>query len=102
MKLTADNPHRVITTDQIAGLIGTAWPQSLTPVNIMSVFKKCGIYLLNPGEVTDRQIAPSTLFSAASSDTLPVTKLDSICERDSLYDMISTMTIICDGFLRIS
>ena len=81
----ADHPHRVITTDQIAGLIGIAWPQSLTPVNIMSGFKKCGIYPLNPGVVTDRQIAPSALFSGASSelDPSPVAKPDS--ERDSLY-----------------
>ena len=85
-KLMADHPHRVITTDQITGLKRIAWPQSLTPVNIMSGFKKCGIfYPLNPGEVTDRQIAPSTLFSTASSDTLPVAKLDSVGERDSLY-----------------
>ena len=81
----ADHPHRVINTDQIAGLIGTAWPQSLTPVNIMSGFKKCGIYPLNPGVVRDRQIAPSALFSGASSelDPSPVVKPDS--ERDSLY-----------------
>ena len=57
---------------------------SLTPVNIMSGFKKCGIYPLNPGEVTDRQIAPSTVF-VASNDALPVAKPGSIIERDSLY-----------------
>lgn len=49
-KLMADHPHRAITTDQIAGLIGTAWPQSLTPVNIMSGYKKCSIYPLKLGE----------------------------------------------------
>ena len=84
-RFMADHPHRVITTDQIAGLIGKAWPLSLTPVNIMSGFKKCGIYPLNPGEVTDRQIAPSTLFCTAGSDKLPVAKPDIISERDSLY-----------------
>ena len=83
-KLLSEHPHRVITTEQIAGLIGKAWPQSLTPVNIMSGFKKCGIYPLNPGEVTDRQIAPSTVF-VASNDALPVAKPGSIIERDSLY-----------------
>ena len=71
----------------------------------MSSFKKCGIYPLNLGEVTDRQIAPSTLFSTASSDALPIAKPDSTSERDSLNKMrtmkaISTMTIIYDGFVK--
>ena len=55
-KRIAELPNRVITTEQIASLVGTAWPQSLTPVNIMSGFKKTGIYPLNPGEVTDSTI----------------------------------------------
>lgn len=57
-----DNPGRVVTTDVIASLLAAAWPQSLTPLNIMVGFKKCGVYPLNPGEVTDRQIAPLNLF----------------------------------------
>ena len=40
----AEHPNRVITTEQIASLVGTAWPQSLTAVNFMSGFKKPGIY----------------------------------------------------------
>ena len=68
-KRIAEHPNRVITTDQIASLVGTAWPQALTAVNIMSGFKKCGIYPLNAGEVTDRQLAPSTLFNSSSSST---------------------------------
>jgi len=51
----------------------------------MSGFKKCGIYPLNLGEVTDRQIALSTLFCTAGSDKLPIAKPDIISERDSLY-----------------
>ena len=39
-KRIAELPNRVITTEQIASLVGTAWPQSLTPVNIMSGLKK--------------------------------------------------------------
>ena len=63
----------MITTERIVGLIGKAWHQVLTPVNIISGFKKCGIYLLNPGEVTDRQVAPCTLFT---SNILPATEPD--------------------------
>ena len=72
-KRIAELPNRVITTEQIASLVGTAWPQSLTPVNIMSGFKKTGIYPLNPGEVTDRQVAPSALFTTDPSPSTPDT-----------------------------
>ena len=37
----------------------------------MSGFRKCGIYPLNPGEVTDRQLTPSALFT--SDDATPDT-----------------------------
>ena len=58
-KYITEHPGRVVTTEVIASLLATAWPQAVTPVNIMAGFKKCGVYPLNPGEVTDRQIAPS-------------------------------------------
>ena len=56
--LTA-NPGRVITNDKLASLVAEAWPHSFTPVNIMFGFKKCGVFPINPGEVTD---APSKAF----------------------------------------
>ena len=59
-KYIVDHPGRVITTDLIASLVAVAWPKSVTPINIMPGFKKCGVYPLNPGEITDRQIAPSS------------------------------------------
>ena len=34
----------------------------------MSGFKKCGIFPINPGEVTDRQIAPSKAFRHQTSE----------------------------------
>ena len=46
----AKHPNQVNTTDYIASLVETEWPQALTAVNIMTGFKKCKIY---PGEVTD-------------------------------------------------
>lgn len=60
--MNAEHPNRLITTEQIAGLIGIAWPQSLTPVNNLSGIRKCEMYPLNPVEVTNRQRAPSGLF----------------------------------------
>ena len=73
-KYITDHPGRVITTDVIAALVAVAWPQSVTPVNIMAGFKKCGAYPLNPGEVTDRQIAPSNIFRTEKEVSLSQTK----------------------------
>ena len=53
------NPGRVITNDVLASLVGDAWPHAFTPLNIMAGFKKCGIHPFNPGEILDRQVAPS-------------------------------------------
>ena len=53
------HPGQVITNYMLASMVSEAWPQALTPLNIMSGFKKTGIYPLNPGEIHDRQMAPS-------------------------------------------
>ena len=66
-KYMVDHPGRVVTTEVIASLLAVAWPQAVTPVNIMAGFKKCGVYPLNPGEITDRQIAPSKLRYSAQA-----------------------------------
>ena len=42
-KYIISHPGRVITSDVIAALVVEAWAMSLTPVSIMSGFKKCGI-----------------------------------------------------------
>ena len=64
----ATNPGRVVTTDKLALLVAEAWPSSFTPVNIMS-FKKCGVFPLNPSEVSDRQTAPSKTFCQQNCKT---------------------------------
>ena len=66
-KYLAAHPGRVITSDKLASLVAEAWPLSLSPLNIMSGFKK--IYPLNPSEVTDRQIAPSKPFQQPSTES---------------------------------
>lgn len=55
-------PGRVITTNMIASLVGSAWANSHTPVNIMGGFRKSEIYPLNPGSIDDRDLAPSKAF----------------------------------------
>ena len=73
-----DHTGRVITTEVITSLLTVAWPQSVTPVNIMAGFKKCGVYPLNPGEVTDCQIAPSKAVRLMEkSDSVSMSSLES-------------------------
>ena len=62
------NPGRVVTEADLASLIGTAWPLALTPSNLISGFTKTGIFLLNPGRITDAQKAPSTVYGNVESD----------------------------------
>lgn len=52
------HPRQTITSENIAALIGTAWPKSLTPENIMAGFRKSGAFPLNPGVVDDCLVAP--------------------------------------------
>ena len=66
-KYLAANPGRVTTSNKLASLVAEAWSQSHTPLNIMSGFKKSGIFPLNLSEVTDRQIAPPKLFQQQST-----------------------------------
>ncbi len=73
-KYIAAHPGRVITTEVIASLLGKAWPQSVTPINVMAGFKKSGSYPLNPGAVHDRQLLPSNVFvQPENSDQIPET-----------------------------
>ena len=58
----AKNPGRVITIDVITSLIGSAWPSSHTPVNIMNGFKKSHVYPLNLGVIDDRELVPSNVM----------------------------------------
>lgn len=62
------NTIQVITTDIIASLVGG--PLSVTPVNIMSGFKKCGAYPLNPGAISDRQIVLNPPLSRSQSEEI--------------------------------
>lgn len=67
----AKNPGRVITEDILSCLVGDAFVQSHTPLNILGGFKKAGIYPFNPGAVSDRQLAPSKALSTKPTTQLP-------------------------------
>ena len=91
-KYLADHPGRVITTDKLAFLVAEAWPNWLTAINIMSGFKKCGIYPINPGVVTDRDVAPSKALRYQSPEKTDSEELSSSTdialfspEKEALY-----------------
>ena len=68
--LTKD-PGQVITTDILASHVADAWLHSHTLLNIMSGFKKCGIYPFNPSAVEDRQTDPSKAFRSQKPEDKP-------------------------------
>ena len=63
----AKNPGCVITEDILVSVVGSAIAQSHTPLNILGGFKKAGIYPFNPGEVSDRLLAPSKALKKPSA-----------------------------------
>lgn len=50
---------RVPTSEDIPGILAEAWPKSMTPVNLMSGFRRTGIFSLNPSYIHDKVCAPS-------------------------------------------
>ena len=78
----SNHPGQVITTDVLALFLAQAWPESVTPINMMSGFRMCGIYPLNPGQISDRQLAPSHAFVKPK----PASILDEITpEQEKFY-----------------
>ena len=76
-KYMREFPGRVITTDVLASIVAETYPMPFTPVN-MSGFKMCGIWPINPSEVTDRHIAPATTLHVETKvqDSTCVSKTD--------------------------
>ena len=58
-RLLRSSEGRVPTSEDIPAILSEAWPKSVTPVNIMSGFRKSGIHPLNPSYIHDRAFAPS-------------------------------------------
>ena len=66
-KYLTKNAGRIITSEVVASLVGEAWPHSLSILNILSGFKKTGIFPFNPGAISDRMLAPSKSMCKAAS-----------------------------------
>ena len=98
-------PGRVITSEDLASLLAVTWPQCMTPVNIMSGFRKCGIYPLNPGAVKDYETAPSKslCFPSDSQDQEPDTSTLSPetqppqCSSSTSEQTISECSVLLDS-----
>ena len=96
-KCLAANPGQVVTTNHLAQLLAQAWPHAVTPINIMSGFKKCGIYPVYPEEISHWQLASSNVFTHSKSDLqfsksqlLSKNKLVSI--RDLIFRILSIVS----------
>ena len=77
------SPGRLITTDILASMVGQAFPNAFTHVNVLSGFKKTGIYPFNPSAVDDKQLAPSNAVSKKSTlSPQPVSKNDPVTSTE--------------------
>ena len=50
-KFMQSNPGKVVTKYQFSPLLNEAWMATMTPANICSGFRKCGIYPFNPDAI---------------------------------------------------
>ena len=87
-RFLVNNAGRVITEQDLAGLVGEAWPLALTPSNIIAGFCKSGIYPLNPGRISDRLLGPSKPFIVNNSDSQSPKSLPS--PRTTRSDSLTT------------
>ena len=70
---------RVPTSEDIPANLSEAWPKSMTPVNLMSGFRKSGIHPLNPSYIHDRVFAPSIATFPSEQSESPVPSLTEGC-----------------------
>ena len=96
-KYMAKNPGCVVRSENLASLLSHAWSQSVTPVNIMSGFRKCGIHPLNPGVIDDRHTASSQAVRGDMVEEEPgspaLSSSNSISTRKWAYNSFSPGTV---------
>ena len=97
------HPGRVITKYQFNEIFSTAWLKSMTPANIISGFKTCGVYPFNPKAVLDHDpcepkisdpSAPQTSDAAQcySSQASSLTQCGSSTSDSSSHGAMDTFT----------
>ncbi|KAF2895235.1 hypothetical protein ILUMI_10940 [Ignelater luminosus] len=67
-----NNPGKPITIYSIAGLVGDAFPESLTPLNICNGFKKTGIEPFNSDIFTEEIFLSAFVIDRPASPNQPI------------------------------
>ena len=70
--------------EDIPKIVAETWPKSVTPVNLMSGFRKTGIHPLNPGCLHDRVTAPSSVIEKSEVPSSVSGPLDTSGSANSL------------------
>ena len=102
---TVNNPGKVVTRFQFSNLFSAAWSRAMTRGNIISDFRFCGIYPLNPdsflarsdGEAPEKQLGEASgvkfipLYSPVrprhrERDTQPRVNCEDVPLNESLDD----------------
>jgi hypothetical protein len=73
--LLRSSEGRVPTSEDIPVILSEAWPKSVTPVNLMSGFRKSGIHPLYPCYIHNRAFAPSIATCPSEQSESPVSSL---------------------------
>ena len=68
-ELMSNYPGVVVKRSNFCGLFKQAWVKAMTPSNIMSGFRACGIYPFNPEAVPRSAFLPSTLYTSRPAET---------------------------------
>lgn len=90
------NPGKLMTIYSVAECVGQAYAKAMTPVNIASAFKKCGIFPFDPDVFTEIDFMPSLvtdreqLIETASDELHPVENLAVARTENCLPDVIRT------------
>ncbi|KYM95092.1 hypothetical protein ALC62_14275, partial [Cyphomyrmex costatus] len=67
------NPGKTFTIYNIADCVGTVYMKSMTPVNVIQAFKKCGIFPFNPNVFTENNFLPSTVTDRSEPEVMDLT-----------------------------
>ena len=90
-------PGRVVTAEILASMVGQAYPAAFTPVNVLSGFKKTGIYPFNPSSIDVQQLAPSTALSDKAGCTTVPEQPTSVDGRRSSETTVPEQPTSVDG-----
>ncbi|KAH3815396.1 hypothetical protein DPMN_143918 [Dreissena polymorpha] len=68
------NPGKVVTKYEVVGMACSAYLKALSPWNIVSAFRKAGVYPLNKNAVPSEKLVPCESFR----DSTPLQKIRAV------------------------